>query len=618
MPDSVDALLAEAVEAGRRRDYKKAVRILENLAAQGLAETPASLSGSKNGKPEIYLYLSRARAAEKNYAGAISAGKSYIKRAGSDPAGWFFLGRAYAFAEQYDKAVYCLGKSVKLNPHSKEAYSFLGYAYLKCKKPSSAREAFEKALELAPNDKKIHTGYLNSLFVEAVYQLRNGSTSYARQTLSFVIKNNIDGVVPRLYLAHALRAEGYLQEALSQYEAALQFAPGDSALMWYPALMKMELGDSAGAVDILLKQGIQIPESELSQQFLALGAVKKHMERKEWGKAAQAALIYIKYFGASAEIHLLMAEAQRNLGHVNKALNHYAKARELDMKNPYAFYGAMIALQEASRWDELSSEILRAEESGICEEEYIYYFKIITAAHIDNPPEEVVPHLQAILKNGKADKVLFNSMGRVYIKLGMPDLALKWYEKALELDGTDEEAKIGKIACFENLCLNEELYSAYSEYMSIWTDNTELRRDFVLFLESCKKWKEAAGQLEILMNQVQNPQLYIELAKYRRYAGEYQKAAILYRKMLAAKPEETFFLYNLVYCLDKMGLTDKAVSLLKASQEAYGENLSTMLIDGILRLRMKKHEEAARIFQYIIEKDPSNKQAADFLAKARG
>lgn len=619
---SVDDLLSEAVEAGRKRNYKKSIQILENLAAQGAAEVSPSFSGgeegkAERGKPEIYLYLSRARAAEKNYPAAISAGRAYIKRKAEDPAGWFFLGRSYSCAGQYAKSIYCLRKSLEMNPASTEAYAILGYACLKSKKPAEARAAFEKAVELAPGNVRINTGYLNSLFVEAVYRLRSGEASYARKALSFVIKNNIDGVVPRLYLAHALRAEGYLNEALGQYEAALQFAPDDPALLWYPALIKMELGDNKGALQLFLEQGIQIPERELSEQFLALGAVKNHMEKKEWKKAAQAALLYIKSFGSSAEIHLLMAEAQRNMGNVNKALNHYAKAKEAEPKNPYAFYGSMITLQESSRWEELAREVLRAESSGALDEEDIYYFKIITAAHIDNPPEEVVPHLQAILKSGRADKVLFNAMGILYVKLGMPELAINWYGKALELDGMDEEAKIGKIACLESLCMDKELTAAYSEYLEHWGSNTAIRRDYILFLEKGKNWKEAAEQLEILIGQVQDNHLYFDLARYRRHGGEYQKAAIIYRKMLTSKPEEPVLLYNLVYCLDKMGLTDTAIQLLKASQEAYGENPDTMLIEGILRLRTKNTEQAVRIFQYLAEKDPSNKQAAEFLLKAQ-
>jgi len=257
MAKSVNALINEAIEAGKKRDYKTSILILEKLAAEGLAEVSSPFYGEKKGNPEIYLYLSRAWAAVNNYGRSIAYGKAYVKRCSSDssanstglPMGFFFLGRSYLAAGQYDRAVYCLEKSLKLNPHPLETRAMLGSAYLKWKKPRLARETFEEALKFAPSDTKLNAGYLNSLFVEGIYELRNGNADMARQMFSFAIKNGIDGVAPRLYLAHALKMEGYLPEALGQYEAACEFEPDDPALKWYPAMIKMQLGDAAGAAE---------------------------------------------------------------------------------------------------------------------------------------------------------------------------------------------------------------------------------------------------------------------------------------------------------------------------------------------------------------------------------
>lgn len=117
MAKSVTTHIAEAVEAGKKRDYKTAIRILENLAAQGFAEDSSPFSGSgKGGNLEIYLYLSRAWTAEKNYGRAAAYGKAYTKRRPEDPAGFFFLGRAYAAAGFFDAAARCFEKKRKTQP----------------------------------------------------------------------------------------------------------------------------------------------------------------------------------------------------------------------------------------------------------------------------------------------------------------------------------------------------------------------------------------------------------------------------------------------------------------------------------------------------------------------
>ncbi len=615
MADSVKALLTKAINAGKKRDYKKAIKILEELVAHGYAESSSPFDSKSKGNPEIYLYLSRSWTAEKNYTRAIAYGHAYVKCVPNQAMGWFFLGRTYILAEEYNKAVFALEKANKLAPQSIEIKAMLGTAYLKWKKASLARQVFEDALKYAPKSEKLNTGYLNALFIEAVHEFRTGDVNLAGQMFDFVIKNNVDGVAPRLYFAHALKMQNRLEEALVQYEEACKRAPNDKALAWYPAMIKMELGDHEGATEAISKLDIEIPNDGVSEQFFMIGAVKKHLETKDYKRAAQAARFYIRNFGSSEEIRLLAAEAQKGLGNINKALNHYKCALKENPQSPYPHYGIMLALQESYRWQELSSEVLRAEASGSLDEEDIYYYKIITAAHIDNPPEEVLPHLQALIQQGRADTAIFNAMGCTYIKLGMPELALNWYQKTLDLNPDDEEARIGIIAVYEAQVLNKELYKSYTEYLNKWKSNIYIRRDFVLFLENSEKWEEAGNQLEVLIGQTKGLNFEPQLARFRRKAGQYQKAAIIYRKLLLNNPKEAILLHNLVYCLDKMSKTKIAVELLQAARKAFGLNLESYLIEGILQMRLKKKVEAIRIFQYILEKEPNNKHAKNFLAK---
>ncbi len=615
MAYSVKTLLSKAINAGKKRDYKTSIKILEELVAHGYAEIASPFTSGKKAYPEIYLYLSRSWAAEKNYNKASAYGHAYVKRVPDEPSGWFFLGRTYILAEEYNKAVFCLEKSANLAPQSVEVKAMLGLAYLKWKKAGLARKVFEDALKYAPKSVRLNTGYLNALFIEAVQEFRSGDVNMASQMLEFVIKNNVDGVAPRLYLAHALKMQNRLEEALIQYEEAAKLAPEDKALAWYPAMIKMELGDPAGATEALAKLDIELPNDGITEQFFLLQAAKKHLETKDYKKAAETARIYIRSFGSNEEIRLIAAEAQRLMGNINRALNHYKTALKDNPKSPYPHYGMMIALQEAYRWEELSSEVLRAEKSGLCDEEDIYYYKIITAAHIDNPAEEVLPHLQALIQQGKSDVAIFNAMGICFVKLDMPDLAINWYKKALELKPEDEEAQIGLIAAYESEQDDKAAKSAYLQYLNNWSGNTHIRRDFVLFLQEKKEWEDAGDQLEILIGDSHNRNFEPELARLRRKAGQYQKSAILYRKLLLAKPKEPIFLHNLVYCLDKMGKTKIALDLLQAARKSFGLKTETYFIEGILQMHLKKKEDAIRIFQYIIEKDPKNAIAKSFLEK---
>ncbi|PIE98287.1 MAG: hypothetical protein CR988_04125 [Treponema sp.] len=615
---SIKESIYEAIKAGKRRDYKTAIRILEDLVAAGFAEvqsTPISSGGEKH--PEIYLYLSRAWNAAKQPVRAIVFGKAYVSRCADDPAGWFFLGRAYLANEDYTKAAATFEKSLRIRPNNIEAMSMLGMSYLKGKQSKQAREIFEKALKIDPDNKRLNNGYMNALFVESIHLFKAGNFEIARQMLTFAINNGVDGVVPRLYLAHILRSMKAIPEALSQYNAAISFAPDDPALQWYPAAMMLEMGDMQGAIEKLAKVGFQIEDKSLSEQFLAMGVVRQHIKNGEWARAIEAGRLYTKAFGSTVEIHLLLAEAQKKIGKTDLALNHYNRALEIEPANRHIYYAVFDLLQEKFMWDSLQKAIVTAEKANCCEPKDLYYYKVITAAHIDNPAEEVLPHLQAFVKTEEhaANYLIYNAIGICYIKLGMPELAVNWYKKTININQNDEEANIGLIACYEALTEYDELYKTYNNYLSNWTDNLSIRMDFAEFLKTTNRWQDLCKQLETIAVQAKK-NLDLDIAVAYRKSGDFRKAAILYRKMLRQKPEEKVLLHGLVYCLDKMGQITPAINLLQAARKTFGEKNDSMIIEGILCLRAKKRDDAIRLFQYVAEKEPENKIAAEYLTQA--
>ncbi|AEH40051.1 conserved hypothetical protein [Treponema paraluiscuniculi Cuniculi A] len=638
---STQARIREAVRAGSVRDYARAIRILEELAASGKAEgchhpdggavyergaqeewdEGSSEShahggdGTQDAYPEIYLYLARAYHAQRQYARAVTYATVYSRRVPRDGAGWFFLGRSYLALHQGGYAVAALRRSVRENPASLEAQALLGLAYLRSKKPRAARMVFEQALAQYPDNKRLNAGYLNSLFVEAVQHLKRGSADLARQMFTFLINQDVDGVAPRLYLAHAFRSLKHFPEALTQYRAASAFAPHDTVLKWYEAAMLVEMGCLSQAAALLSTLGVSIERDQISDRFLVMGAVRKHMEEGAWARAASAAHLYLKTFGGSVEIHLLMAEVHRRAGRVNVALNHYTRAMKIEPKNCYPHYGLMVCLQEARRWQELAKAIRRAEGAG-CDAQDCYYYRVITAAHLSNPPEEVLPHLQELARGGKADQLLFNALGVTYVRLGMADLALRWYEKTLLLDAEDEEACVGLIACYETLCDDARAYTQYGAYLSRWRDNRVIRKDFIAFLERTERWSEAADHIELLASGERGGFWGTRLAFARKKAGQYRQAAIIYRALLRQRPDERVLLHNLVYCLDKMGQADAGLRLLRAACNAFGTSVESRLIEGVLCLHTRRINAAIRTLRAVLEQRPGYTAASELLAKA--
>lgn len=597
-----DSQFALALKAGKKRDYKKAIMILEDLAARGLADT------ATGGKCEVYLYLARSWHAEKMYARSAVCALSYIRERPDDGSGWFFLGRAYLADGSCEKAVHALQKSIQRNPESVDARTLLGFAYLRSRKPSLAKAVFEEALSLAPEDPRLNQGYLNALFVEAVRTFRKGDAETARQMLTFLINNDIDGVVPRLYLAHALRSLGYYPESLSQYESAIEFAPEDVALRWYPVSILLEMGETEKAGKLMASFGEAAGTENMSDQMVNLLIIKNHLEETEWANAAQAALSYIKLYGSDAQVHALMGEAQRNLGNREKSFNHFTRALDLDKNNPAPHYGILMLFLASHDWKSLRGALLKAEKAG-CEADTIRYYRALCDANLDSDPMILLPELQnQVLVHGAVPELVV-ALGRTYFRLGFSDLAVGWYEKAISLEPDNEDAWLGLIACNEDApedsLATEGLRKAYAGYLLKWGDNVSIRRDFVSFLIQAESWEEAADHSEIL--KVMNPAVAVSdrhIALFRRKAGQYRKAAILYRDLLRKKNDDKTLLANLVFCLDRMGETDSALRLMKEANRAFKPDADSLLIEGLLHERANDTEAALVVFRKVVDAFP--------------
>jgi|GEM_PF-255883 len=600
-----------ALTAGQERDYRKAITILEDLAARGYADGTAE--DDRTAHPEVYLYLARSWHAERMSARAATCARAYVGLCPDDGAGWFFLGRIALSDGLVARAVAAFQRSVSLNPESVDARAALGAAYLKMRKPSLARATFEEALRLAPGDERLNHGYRNALFVEAVRTLKRGDAETARQMLTFLIDNDLDGVAPRLYLAHALRELGYRAEALSQYEAALEFAPDDEALRWYPASLLLEMGETARAGELIAALGGMPGDRAPSTQAIDLTIVRGHLEAGEWGKAAQAARMYIKTYGPDAQVHALMGEAQRNLGKYAEAINHFRRSFEIDKSNPAPLYGVILAYVASGDWEGLKAELVRARRAGL-DEDTVDYYAVIAGGHLDADPERLLPAVQDQVRRHGAEPDLVSILARTYFRLGLADLAIGWYEKSVALEPGNEEARLGLIACLETLGSTDALDEAYAAFLSQWGDNESIRREYVTFLAKVGKWAEAADQLEFLSRESASEAVLRQLAFYRRKAGQFRSAAILYRDMLRKKPDNRVLLGNLVFCLDRMGQAGLAARLMAEANKAFKPDAESMLIEGVLRARAGDDAGALAVFRKVIDRYPKDPRGWERVA----
>ncbi|MDR0760803.1 MAG: tetratricopeptide repeat protein [Treponema sp.] len=612
--------LKEALRAGTGRDYAKAARILENLIA------------AWDAPPEAYLYLGRSYHALGDYSGALAAFGEFIRLRPNSPPGYFFAGRAYLALGMNQQAIPFLEDSLKHDPGNIFALALLGTACLKARRSRAAVNILRQAVEagvfrekLSPaGQRRVYRAYLNALFIRGIKLCRAGDYDLGIQTLNFVLENGREEVknIPLIHLelGRACRETGRLAEAAAHYTEALHCTPGDTHIRWYRASILMALGRDGEALEdleIIRSAGGgeagNIPENlpwngELVDRFM----IRSFLDKGEWRQAADAARTWLKTRRPDPAIHAMYAEAQRNLGNYESALNHLNRAAELAGGEVRIWYAMLMTSREAGDWKTLRKALRKVKElsgDGDIIRRFTVLLEVKTSLPAGDTTEaqdrQAVELLQkAIRILGPEEDIMF-LLGERCLKLGLLEAAVTWFTKTAEINPGHERAFLGIIAAWEGLLRDGEtgadgkLLAAYHSYLEHWDDNRGIRRELAMLLVHREDFRQAAGELEILLPwETENPTLRRLLAYCYRKTGRYREAAFYLKGLLKEKPDDTELLLEYTGCLTRAGAAGYAVLVLEKALALFNNlPFEVILSLGDLLYKEKKIERAFDIFR---------------------
>nr|WP_280990963.1 tetratricopeptide repeat protein [Leadbettera azotonutricia] len=616
-----------AAEAGKRRDYRKAVKILGELISE--SEAP----------PEAWLLLGRSLHALKDYSRALAVFDDYLKLRPRSSQGYLFAGRTYLTLGLPYKAVPLLRKSLEFNPGDPQVMAVLGMAYLKSKHSQAAVDVFQQAVETAPNDKRIYRAYLNALLVRGVRLCHNEEYDLGAQMLRFVLENGgADGPYLRLELGRAARELGNMDEALEHYSQALKFAPNDRRIRWSRASVFMALGNTAEAtkeIDRIRLKEPDVPELPWNSELVDIFMIRSFLDAGEWRRAADASRDWLRSREDNPMVHALCAEAMRNLRNYEAAHNHLLRAIEAEPDELEFYYADMLVSWEGKDFKALKRALRGAKSLG-GDENLIKRFTILLESCTSQDDQKILALLQDAVRKLGPEPELMYALGVANLKIGLLPQAMGWFEKTLNLKPDHEEAWLGKIAALEALgqasgqALGqaqeetdpEALEGAYKSYLERWPDNFNIRRERALFLIRICKYAEAALDLEKLLAwEPSNPSLRRVLAYAYRKTGRYRDAAVFLKALLREKPKDIELLVEYSGCLERTGAVHFAVSVLEKAWELFENSPEIALALGILMFRQKEVEKA---FDYLREaaaldkKDPRPYEWMAVIARKNG
>jgi tetratricopeptide (TPR) repeat protein len=664
--------LKEAIQAGTRRDYSKATRILEDLIAafDSLLEPPDKDHAGEEIRvlrdeilPLAWLFLGRSLHAQGDYSRSLTAFGEYIRLAPNSPEGYRFAGRTYLTLGLPQRAIPLLEKARDLRPADASAMALLGSACLKARHSQAAVDILRQAVEagaglpsakgIPPENplsqaeqKRLYRAYLNALFIRGIRLCRNEHYETGIGMLRFVLENGLDEVknIPllRLELGRACRETNRLDEAAEHYTHALNHAPDDTNIRWYRASILMSLGRNQEALEdleiIRRETGQEDPggmgdesippnlpwNGELVDRFM----IRSFLAKQEWRKAADAARSWLRSRGQDSAIHAMYAEAQRNLGEYRPAINHLHQALKLAPREIQLWYAMILTSFEGEDWDALNHALKMAENLG-GDGEIIRRFSALleiktrlpTGDTTEAEDREAVELLQNAIRIIGPEPDIMYLLGERYLKLGYLEGAVKWLEKTKETDGNHEKSYLALIAAWEELNREalpraaKKLGAAYDQYLALWPDNRGIHRDRALFLVHQGDFRKAAPELEALLpREPQNPTLRRLLAYCYRKTGRYKEAAFYLKGLLKEKPEDTNLLLEYSLCLSRAGAASYAILVLEKAMEFLNPGEEAPLALGKLLFREKKIERAFDMFRRAAEKNKKNPEPWEMMA----
>jgi tetratricopeptide (TPR) repeat protein len=608
MPDATaQDLLERAIQAGSKRDYKKAAELLTAVLAM------------TDGIPEALLYLGRARYELGEQGRSIDAFRRYLAAGGDPAAGCFFLGRSYLACGRPAAAVACLRKSAQAAPERAPTWALLGAALLKRKRTKAAVDCLERAVGLAPQDKRIYRGYLNSLYARGVRLMARGEADMARQVLGFAISNGLDGAAIRLWRAKALRELGRVDEAIVDCEAALRLAPGDPSIRWLRAGLLLASGRQAEALsefEAIRATHPDLPALPRDDRSLARLRASVAFREGRYKEAIAACMPLLREDPKDSPLRAIAAESLRATGELERSKDHWTRAVEHSPKDSELRLGLALALYDLGDYRGALGAVERARKLGAEAAEADYY-SALCRSRLGEDPETLLPLLQSLVRgrdgSGESragDPRLLFALGEALYRSGRPDLASGWFEKVLVLAPGHELSMLYLISSAESLGEEEERVAAYEAYLEAYPDNSKLRREYVGILTARGDWAAAAKALEqgLPYGELGDRSRRLLAVAYRN-AGRYREAAVAYRDLLRAEPSSAELLVGLAFCLDRDGSSDFALALLEKAPKAAKASADPWILQGALYARAGRVEAAVDALRAATDRDPGSERA---------
>ncbi|MBN1649580.1 MAG: tetratricopeptide repeat protein [Spirochaetales bacterium] len=593
-------LLQEAIEAGRKRNYKKAIQLLSRLIYEGEDNQAA------------FFYLGRAYHATGDYGQAIQCfmNVSPVK----EPAVDFFLGRSYLNAELYEGAVFHFSRLYKSGNFPLQLYPFLGMALFKLRKYSHAHTFFEKAIVHFPDDKRIFTMYQQNLFILGIRAFRNEQYEEAEEIFLFLLKSGMEHISLLLYCGFIYEEFGRYTLALEYYRKAAEMEPEDTALKIRIIDCLFKTGEIKTAEELLHTINRKV-DLYIDRQNLNMTLAEFYYDRKDYRRAMCFAVRELKKSGHSVDVHLLLGVCYREIEQYEISRNHFTRVLDIDRSNLQALWGLLTAFWLENDWNGCLEVLNRIARNYPDDEVYRYYLPLV-GVKLGKPSEDTIPVLEQLSKQNPDDPYIMIVLGEEYIKSDRIYPAYQVISKAAGYESHRKDALKLLVLLSGVLDKKDEQIKLYDQYLRIAEEDNRSRYDFIQLLVRVEQYKKAIPEIETLLPLPEYRKRILPLLAFcKRKTNAWAESGVLYKQLLRNNPENENYLQSLVYCMVKLKKKDTALELMRKAEKFLDFSSDLYLILGVLYFKNDNDEMAMQTFKNCLDKFPDDWRIYNNISK---
>jgi len=504
----------------------------------------------------------------------------------------------YGRSDLANKAIYEYRQAIDADPGSAYLTSGLAELYAKTGRIRDAVLEAQDILKRDPKNLEAHK-LLGRIYLRSLGDMQTGGQSGGQNVLKLaieqyeeIVKLDTDPgnlVDDHLLLGRLYRLNNDLQKAENEFKTAVKLQPDSEEAVTTLAYLYNEEGDSTRAVQALNS----VPDAGRSAKlYSALGYT--YEQQKQYKQAIEAYRHAIELDRDNLDAIRGLAQNLMNDGQTDAALDQYKIIADANPEDAQTYLRMAEIYRKQGKFDQALDSLKKAET--MVQDSIEVPYQIATVYQAQGRDEEAAQTLKQLLdKTEKADgnytqgeksnrAVFLERLGTIYREMGNNQSALDTFRKMLPLG--DDNAVRGY----------QQIIDTYRE---------------------AKQWPQATAAAKEAVQKLPNDRgLKMVLASQLADTGQADTAIEQVKALLKgnADDREVYVALSQMYTrLKRWNEAEQAINKAEQLSTKPEDKTYAVFVKGSVYEREKKYEQAEEAFKQVLNSDPQNAVALNYL-----